>query len=139
MLSIEKNQLAEQSEPSNGSQLKTTEVDSSSISVKRLFANLMLNSSFQSLKIPFSDDEHYLLSADSIYYVNDKEIMSIVAFTLSTKEYKEFLYNCKIAKSNPSTQTDNNTPASSMKEPHIQEFGSLFEFFLNILNKFYFY
>lgn len=49
---------------------------------KRLIANLMPSSAFQQLKIPFPDDEHYLTSAESIYYVNERSLTSIAAYSL---------------------------------------------------------
>ena len=49
---------------------------------KRLIANLIPSSAFQPLKYPFPDEEHFLLGFDSKYYVNDKNLSSIVAFTL---------------------------------------------------------
>lgn len=49
---------------------------------KRLIANLIPSSAFQPLKYPFPDEEHFLLGYDSKYYVNDKNLSSIVAFTL---------------------------------------------------------
>ena len=57
---------------------------------KRLFANLIPSTAYQPLKIPFPEDEHYCLSSESVFYINDKYLSSIVAFTLSSKEYKEF-------------------------------------------------
>ena len=57
---------------------------------KRLLSNLIPSSAFQSLKIPFPDEEHYLLSTESQYYINDKYLTSIIAFSLSSKEYKDF-------------------------------------------------
>ncbi|CAF0732180.1 unnamed protein product [Brachionus calyciflorus] len=66
----------------------------SAISIgKRLIANLIPLSAYQPLKIPFIDDEHYLLSTESSYYVNEKYLSSIVSFTLSSKEYKEYQLN----------------------------------------------
>lgn len=56
-------------------------------------ANLIPSSVFQPLKVPFPDDEHYLLSSESTYYINDKNLSSIVAFSLSSKEYREFQIN----------------------------------------------
>ncbi len=53
-----------------------------SISMKRIFANLIPSTAFQPLKLPFPDEEHYLLSGESHYYVNDKDLSSIVAYTL---------------------------------------------------------
>ncbi len=53
-----------------------------SISMKRIFANLIPATTFQPLKMPFPEEEHYLLSSESYYYVNDKDLGSIVAFTL---------------------------------------------------------
>ena len=49
---------------------------------KRLIANLMPSSAFQTLKIPFPDDEHYLTSADSTYYINERSLTSIAAYSL---------------------------------------------------------
>ena len=49
---------------------------------KRLMANLIPSSAFQPLKYPFPDEEHFLLGVESRYYVNDKNLSSIVAFTL---------------------------------------------------------
>ncbi len=64
---------------------------SSAISIgKRFIANLMPSSAFQPLKVPFPEEEHYLLSSESKYYINDKNLSSIIAFTLSSKEYYEF-------------------------------------------------
>jgi hypothetical protein len=57
---------------------------------KRLIANLIPSSAYQSLKLPFPEDEHYLLSTESKYFVNDRYLTSIVAFTLSSREYKDF-------------------------------------------------
>ncbi len=63
----------------------------SAISIgKRFIANLIPSSAFQPLKIPFPEEEHYLLSTESKYYINDKNLSSIVAFTLSSKDYMEF-------------------------------------------------
>jgi len=66
---------------------------SSSISMKRFIVNLIPSSAFQPLKMPFPEEEHYLLSSDSCYYINDKDLNSIIAFSLSSKEYKEFQEN----------------------------------------------
>jgi hypothetical protein len=56
---------------------------SSAMSIgKRLFANLIPSTAYQPLKMPYAEDEHYLLSSDSVYYINDKYLSSIVAFTL---------------------------------------------------------
>ena len=55
---------------------------SSSISMKRFIVNLIPSSAFQPLKIPFPEEEHYLLSSDSCYYINDKDLSSIIAFSL---------------------------------------------------------
>ena len=63
---------------------------------KRLFANLIPSTAYQPLKIPFPDDEHYMLSTDSKYYVNDKYLTSIIAFTLSSREYREFQQNSSL-------------------------------------------
>jgi len=64
---------------------------SSAIAIgKRFIANLMPSSAFQPLKVPFPEEEHYLLSSESKYYINDKNLSSIIAFTLSSKEYYEF-------------------------------------------------
>lgn len=64
----------------------------SAISIgKRLFANLIPSTAFQPLKLPFADDEHYLLSSESVFYINDRHLTSIAAFTLSSKEYKDFV------------------------------------------------
>lgn len=66
---------------------------SAPISVKRILANLLPGSSFQPLKLPFSEDEHFILNCDSSYYISEKDLSSIVAFTLSSKDYKEFQLN----------------------------------------------
>lgn len=56
---------------------------SSAISLgKRFIANLIPSSAFQPLKLQFPEEEHFLLNCDSTYYVNDKNLSSIVAFTL---------------------------------------------------------
>ncbi len=56
---------------------------SSAMSIgKRLFANLIPSTAYQPLKMPYAEDEHYLLSSDSVFYINDKYLSSIVAFTL---------------------------------------------------------
>ena len=49
---------------------------------KRFIANLIPSSAFQPLKLQFPEEEHFLLNCDSSYYVNDKNLSSIVAFTL---------------------------------------------------------
>jgi hypothetical protein len=49
---------------------------------KRLIANLIPSSAYQPLKCPFPEEEHFLSGYDSKYYVNDKNLSSIVAFTL---------------------------------------------------------
>jgi hypothetical protein len=50
---------------------------------KRLIANLMPSSAFQPIKMPFPDDEHYLtLGAESIYYINERSLTSIIAYSL---------------------------------------------------------
>lgn len=50
---------------------------------KRLIANLMPSSAYQPIKMPFGDDEHYLIiGAESVYYVNERSLTSIVAFAL---------------------------------------------------------
>ena len=55
---------------------------SSSISMKRIFATFLTSSSFQPLKLPFAEEEHFILNCESNYYVNEKDLSSIVAFTL---------------------------------------------------------
>ncbi len=55
---------------------------STSISMKRFIVNLIPSSAFQPLKMPFPEEEHYLLSSDSCYYINDKDLSSIIAFSL---------------------------------------------------------
>ena len=55
---------------------------------KRLIANLMPSSAFQSIKMPFPDDEHYLTSAESIYYVNERSLTSIAAYSLGCLHFK---------------------------------------------------
>ena len=56
---------------------------SSSITMKRIFATFLSSSSFQPLKLPFVEEEHFILNCESnIYYVNEKDLSSIVAFTL---------------------------------------------------------
>lgn len=76
---------------------------------KRFIANsfihaLIPSSAYQQLKLPFPEDEHYLLNFESNYYVNDKNLSSIVAFSLSSKEYKEFQMN-----SNKNNQNNKDT------------------------------
>lgn len=94
---------------------------SSAISLgKRFIANLIPSSAFQNLKTPFLDEEHFLLNYESAYYVNDKNLSSIVAFTLSSKEYREFQMNANkidIIKVQPSTgqNLNGNTSASSLQ------------------------
>ncbi len=57
---------------------------STAISIgKRFIANLIPSSAFQPLKVPFPEDEHYLVGSESTYYVNDKNLSSIVAFSLT--------------------------------------------------------
>jgi hypothetical protein len=67
-------------------------------------ASLVPSTAFQPLKLPFPDEEHYLLGFDSSYYVNDKNLSSIVAFTLSSREYKEFLVNSNKIEQNKTNQ-----------------------------------
>jgi hypothetical protein len=55
---------------------------SSSISMKRIFANFLPSSSFQPLKLPFPEEEHFILNCESNYFINEKDLSSIVAFTL---------------------------------------------------------
>jgi hypothetical protein len=70
--------------PSNNNAEDEHKGSTSAISIgKRFIANLIPSSAFQPLKIPFSEDEHYLTGSDSSYYVNDKNLSSIVAFTLT--------------------------------------------------------
>ena len=57
----------------------------SSLSMKRILATFLPSSSFQPLKIPFAEEEHFILNSESIYYVNEKDLSSIVAFTLRFK------------------------------------------------------
>ena len=83
---------------------------SSAISIgKRLIANLIPSTAFQPLKIPFPDDEHYLVDVDSRYYVSDKNLSSIVAFTLSSKDYREFLSNAKAYNANANGNNNMNS------------------------------
>lgn len=78
---------------------------------KRLIANLIPSSAFHPLKIPFPEEEHYLLSAESKYYINDKNLSSIVAFTLSSKEYLEFqMFN---GKQNVTKETNKDNQSNS--------------------------
>lgn len=71
---------------------------------KRLIANLIPSSAYQPLRMPFSEEEHYLLNTDSTYYVNDKYLTSIIAFslwyeahfTIYTQIYSKIHYLCHI-------------------------------------------
>ncbi len=70
--------------PNNTADDEHRQSSTSAISIgKRFIANLIPSSAFQPLKIPFSEEEHYLVGSDSSYYVNDKNLSSIVAFTLT--------------------------------------------------------
>lgn len=60
---------------------------------KRLIASFIASSTFQPLKTPFSEDEHYILSSESSYYVNERYLSSIVAFALCSREYIEYQQN----------------------------------------------
>jgi hypothetical protein len=52
------------------------------MSMKRIFATFLTSSSFQPLKLQFPEEEHFILNSESNYYVNEKDLSSIVAFTL---------------------------------------------------------
>lgn len=80
---------------------------------KRFIANMIPSSAFQPLKIPFPEEEHYLLSTESKYYINDKNLSSIVAFTLSSKDYMEFQSMPNANKSNVSKESNHETGTNS--------------------------
>lgn len=102
-----------------------------SISIgKRLMANLIPSTAFQPLKIPFPDEEHYLLGFDSNYYVNDKNLSSIVAFTLSSKEYKEFLLNSNKTDQNKQQPVVNQAPNSAQTSGSSSQVGTKENFVL---------
>lgn len=83
-------------------------------------ANLIPSSAFQPLKMPFPEDEHFLLSSESSYYVNDKNLSSIVAFSLSSKDYKEFQINSKLNNKELSTKTNDLEPENSLNKFHFE-------------------
>ena len=83
---------------------------------KRLIANLIPSSAFNPLKIPFPEEEHYLLSAESKYYVNDKNLSSIVAFTLSSKEYLEFQMSTGKQHVTKDTHKDNQSNLNTVQQ-----------------------
>ena len=104
------------SQISNDEEHKTTP---STISIGKRFiansfiANLIPSSVYQPLKVPFPEDEHYLLSSESTYYINDKNLSSIVAFSLSSKEYKEFQMNSsKTSQSKETSSQSNEIPGN---------------------------
>lgn len=73
---------------------KTSQSSQSAIAIgKRLIASFIASSTFQPLKTPFAEDEHYILSSESSYYVNEKYLSSIVAFALCSREYIEYQQN----------------------------------------------
>lgn len=73
---------------------KSSQSSQSAIAIgKRLLASFIASSTFQPLKIPFAEDEHYILSSESTYYVNEKYLSSIIAFALSSREYNEYQMN----------------------------------------------
>ncbi len=85
VIDVQNSELTPSSMPTT--KLATMDVDDEhsktpAISMKRIFANLIPATAFLPLKLPFPEEEHYLLSGDSYYYVNDKDLGSIVAFTL---------------------------------------------------------
>ncbi len=101
----------------------------SAISIgKRFIANLIPGTSFQPLKIPFPEEEHYLLSSESNYYVNDKNLSSIVAFTLSSKEYKEFLVKVSLPESlnqHSTTAIKDNNNSNTFLHTNQQQFTEI--------------
>lgn len=94
--------------------VESDELKPSAISIgKRFIANLIPGSAFQPLKIPFPEEEHYLLSTESKYYVNDKNLSSIVAFTLSSKDYMEFQLMSNTNKFNVSKESNQSSASNS--------------------------
>jgi hypothetical protein len=63
------------------------EESSKSTSFKRIISNLLTTQTFTPLKMPFPDEEHYILTGESDYYVNDKDLISIIAYTLKYVAY----------------------------------------------------
>lgn len=73
----------DQSLASKSSSSDLADEDSSKpTSFKRIITNLLTTQTFTPLKLPFPDEEHYILSGESDYYVNDKDLITIIAYTL---------------------------------------------------------